>query len=238
MAVYVVSDIHGEYDKLMEILEKIDLKESDKLYILGDILDRGPHPIKVMIKIMGMANVIPIVGNHEIMGLRCLPFLMQEITEESIDGLDREMMEALLLWQENGFSTTVDEFRRLDREMQQVVIDYIGEFLVYEELTVNGQEYLLVHAGLSNFSPDKKMEDYALEELIWERADYRQRYFEDKIVVTGHTPTQLIKENPHPGRIYRNNGHIAIDCGACFRGGRLGAICLDTGEEFYSSDNE
>ena len=36
------------------------------------------------------------------------------------------------------------------------------------------------------------------------------------------------------GYIYRKNNHIAIDCGACFPGGRLAAICLDTGEEFYS----
>ncbi len=53
-------------------------------------------------------------------------------------------------------------------------------------------------------------------------------------VVTGHTPTQEIAGNPRPGYIYRANHNIAIDCGACFPGGRLAAICLDTGEEFYS----
>lgn len=34
-----------------------------------------------------------------------------------------------------------------------------------------------------------------------------------------HTPTQTIEDNPNPG-------------------GRLAALCLDTGEEFYSSPNE
>ncbi len=34
------------------------------------------------------------------------------------------------------------------------------------------------------------------------------------------------------------NNHIAIDRGACFSGGRLAAICLDTGEEFCSSVND
>ena len=40
MATYVVSDIHGEYDMFVELLEKISLREDDTLYILGDILDR------------------------------------------------------------------------------------------------------------------------------------------------------------------------------------------------------
>ena len=75
MATYVVSDIHGEYDLFMELLEKIKLQEADTLYILGDILDRGPHPIKVMLKLMGMPNAVCIVGNHELMALECLEFL-------------------------------------------------------------------------------------------------------------------------------------------------------------------
>ena len=82
------------------------------------------------------------------------------------------------------------------------------------------------------------MEEYSLHELLWVRADYDKQYFEDTFVITGHTPTQCIEDNPRPGFIYRKNNHIAIDCGAHFPGGRLAAICLDTGEEFYSSPNE
>ena len=42
MATYVISDIHGECDMFLEMLEKIELKDSDILYILGDVVDRGP----------------------------------------------------------------------------------------------------------------------------------------------------------------------------------------------------
>jgi serine/threonine protein phosphatase 1 len=54
ISTYVISDIHGEYDKFMELLDKIKLRETDTLYILGDILDRGPHPIKTLLKLMDM----------------------------------------------------------------------------------------------------------------------------------------------------------------------------------------
>lgn len=54
MATYVISDIHGQYKMFLDLLDKIKLKDTDTLYILGDILDRGPHPIKALMKIMEM----------------------------------------------------------------------------------------------------------------------------------------------------------------------------------------
>lgn len=235
IATYVMSDIHGQYDLFMELLDKIKLKETDTLYVLGDILDRGPHPIRTLKKLMEMPNAICLVGNHELMALECLEFLMKEITDTSIAELDQEMLDNLITWQYNGSKTTIDEFKELSAEGKQDVIDFIKEFLIYEEVTAGDKNYLLVHAGLGNYSPQKDIEDYSLHELIWVRADYDVKYFEDTFVITGHTPTQTIEGNPNPGFIYRRNNHIAIDCGAHYPGGRLAAICLETGEEFYSS---
>ena len=238
MATYVISDIHGEYDMLMDLLEKISLQDSDTLYVLGDVLDRGPHPIKTLRKLMVMPNVICLVGNHELMALESLKFLMQEITTENIKKLDPEMLDGFLVWVEhNGGKTTMDEFKELSLEDQKEVIEYLRDFLVYEEIEVAGKDYLLVHAGLGGFDPGKDIEDYSLKELVWDRADYDICYYADKYVITGHTPTQYIYNNPNPGYIYRKNNHIAIDCGAYMPEGRLAAICLDTGEEYYSYPN-
>lgn len=238
IATYVISDIHGQYDMFMELLDKIKLKGNDTLYVLGDILDRGPHPIKTLMKLMEMPNAICLVGNHEFMALECLEFLMKEITDKSLEELNAETLDNLVTWQFNGSQSTIDEFRKLDSESQMDVIDFIKDFLIYEEVSVNGKDYLLVHAGLGNYSQEKDIEDYSLHELIWVRADYDVRYFEDTYVITGHTPTQTIEDNPHPGYIYQRNNHIAIDCGAHYPGGRLAALCLDTGEEYYSTPNE
>lgn len=234
MATYVISDIHGEYDRFLELLDKIKLGEEDTLYILGDVLDRGPHPIRTLLLLMEMPNAVCLAGNHELMALECLEFLMREITDISIGELDEKMLGNLVTWQYNGSRTTIEEFRALSREMQRSVIDFLKEFSIYEELIVNGKDYLLVHGGLGNYRPEKDIEDYSLKELIWDRADYDISYFEDVYVVTGHTPTQEIAGNPRPGYIFRENNHIAIDCGCNRPDGQLGAICLDTGEEFYS----
>ena len=233
--VYVMSDIHGMYDQFVEVLGMIQLKDEDTLYVLGDVVDRGPHPIRTLMKLMEMPNVVCIVGNHELMALEGLRFLNTEITEESLTSVDTKMLGNLLSWQSNGCEPTVNEFRKLNAEQRKEIIDFILDFSMYEELTVAGKKYLLVHAGLGDYSPKKQITDYSLKNLVWDRADYDIRYFEDIYVVTGHTPTQFIEGNPNPGYIYRNKNHIAIDCGCSMPGGRLAAICLDTGEEFYSS---
>ena len=189
--------------------------------------------MRVLWDMMARPNVVPVMGNHEFMAVCCLGALAKEITPESIASLNANTLTALQLWLEDGGGSTLEDFCCLSPGEREDILDYLGEFRLYEEAVVSGQEYLLLHAGLGNFSPERPLRDYALDELLEVRPDYGRAYFPDRIVVTGHTPTALIPENPRPGFIFRGNGHMAIDCGCCF-GGRLGAVCLDTGEEFYS----
>lgn len=37
--IYCISDIHGQYKQYKKMLECIDLKEEDTLYVLGDVID-------------------------------------------------------------------------------------------------------------------------------------------------------------------------------------------------------
>ena len=89
---YVMGDIHGEYDRFMEVFRQLDFDETDTLYVLGDILDRGPHPIKTLLTLMEMPNVVCLVGNHELMALDGLRFLNTEITTESIEAISPEIL--------------------------------------------------------------------------------------------------------------------------------------------------
>ncbi|MBR3841440.1 MAG: serine/threonine protein phosphatase [Erysipelotrichales bacterium] len=233
MATYVMSDIHGQYDMFIELLEKIDLKDQDTLYILGDIVDRGPNPMKVLFKMMGMSNVVPLAGNHELMALECLEYLCDDITEEFMNNLDEDRLEIFDSWIENGGLSTIKEFLELSKQKRTEIIDYISEFGIYEELSINNEKYFLVHAGLGIAVPSKNFDDYSIKELLWDRMDYEMQYFDDMYIVSGHTPTQTIYCNPKPGYIFQKNKHIAIDCGSYSLNGRLAAICLETKEEYY-----
>lgn len=62
------------------------------------MLDRGEHPNQVLLEMMKYANIIPIIGNHELMAMLCLPFLNSEIEDESIANLDTEMIMSIMNW--------------------------------------------------------------------------------------------------------------------------------------------
>ena len=70
--IYVMSDIHGEKSKFDSVMKKINLMEDDKLYILGDVIDRGNDGIELLLELMEMKNVTVLLGNHVIFSRRLL----------------------------------------------------------------------------------------------------------------------------------------------------------------------
>lgn len=231
--IYCVSDIHGCYEEFCELLEKIKFGINDELFFLGDALDRGPEPIRVIKALMDMPNAYYIYGNHDAMALSVLRPLTQEITEDNILSLPDDIMLRYEDWMQNGGEVTARQFQSLSREEQEDIPCYLEESSPYEITEHDEKLYVLVHAGLNHFSPNKELDEYSVEDLIWGRADYGKQYFPGgKIyLVTGHTPTPLIRSDKKP-LVYKENGHIAIDCGCVF-GGKLAAYCIETGETTY-----
>lgn len=70
--IYCVSDIHGELDKFERLLDLIQLSDSDHLYILGDVIDRGAMGVDILDRIMAAPNMTMLLGNHEQMCLDTL----------------------------------------------------------------------------------------------------------------------------------------------------------------------
>jgi len=100
---------------------------------------------------------------------------------------------------------------------------------------VGGRSFVLTHAGLEQFAPDKPLEDYELTDFLFGRPAPESVYWPDRTLIFGHTPTRLLWEaagEPSRDDIFYGKGFIDLDCGCGF-GGRLACLCLDTMEEFY-----
>ena len=233
MSTYIISDIHGCYDEYQELLHKIDFSIEDELFVLGDVLDRGPEPIKVLRDLMERENATLILGNHDATALMILRQFSQEITEDSIEEITPEVLNACSAWLQDGGRTTFKKFQELEQSVQADILSFLEDASAFETVEHDGKLYILVHGGLGNFDVSKELEDYQLEDLLWDRPDYSREYFPGGriVLVTGHTPTMYIREDRQP-LIYEGNGHIAIDCGCVF-GGRLAAYCIETGEATY-----
>ncbi len=140
-------------------------------------------------------------------------------------------------WLQNGGRASILQFLQFSGEEMETVCEYLPELSAYEEISVQGRQFVLVHAGLENFSAARPLEEYDLEDFLFCRPNPEAPYFPDKILVFGHTPTRLlfrqIGKPELPDRIFHRNTMIGIDCGCAYPGGRLGCLCLDTMEEFY-----
>ena len=223
---YVLSDLHGCDEKYFAMLEKIDLQESGTLYILGDVIDRGPGGVAILQDMRKRKNVIPFLGNHEDMALPVLRLLLGEGLGES----ENIGYAYWADWRANGGEPTRYAFQQLSPEEREETIAYIKSFRLHEEITVAGRRFHLSHT-----LPDREQwqtGERNKEDFIWGEPDYELCYDPDLTFITGHTPTAFI-DPAFRGRIWQKNGHIALDCGAVFDGGNLGCICLDTMEEFY-----
>ena len=230
---YVVSDIHGCYEEYRELLEKIHFSDADELYVLGDAMDRGPEPVKVVQDMMKRPNVFYILGNHDAVFLTLIRDIAKEVVSGNTENLSAEIFRSYREWMEDGGGVTLQQFISLSVQEQEDLLIYLEEAASYEMLEEKGCLYILVHAGIENFSPDRELDEYAAIDFLLERADYGKRYYpsEHIFLVTGHTPTPLIRNDKKP-MVYQGNGHIAIDCGCVF-GGQLAAYCIETGRTAY-----
>ena len=233
---YVLSDPHGNYQKYDAMLRAIHLRPTDTLYVLGDVIDRGPDGIRILLDMMARPNVVPILGNHEFTAAMCLPWLMEEVTDQSLDRLGTDQIAALSEWIANGGGPTLRSLKQLAQEDREDILDYLRDMSLYAQAEAGGNAFLLVHANLNRFEPGKSLESYELTDFLFGSPDLDRPCFQDRFLVFGHTPVQLLREQagePPSDAIFRRGNLIGIDCGCGFDG-PLGCLCLETLEEFYT----
>ena len=237
--IYVMSDLHGCYEEYIKMSNKINFNDNDILYTIGDICDRGPSPMKILLHMMNHDNIIPIYGNHDVNAFKALSLIKYYSKEVLLDKdylVKNDLMEYdeymdYLFWLSDGGRTTLEDYNKLSISDKNKILNYLSDFYYYKEIVVNDINYVLVHGGFNNFDSNKELFEYSLDELTNSRLDYNKKYYNNKIIISGHTPTKLI-DNNYAGKIIKRNNHIAIDCGCVFGYG-LGCLCLDTMEEYY-----
>ena len=211
--IYVISDLHGyPFEKFLKILEKAEFSDDDTLYVLGDVVDRGEDGVKYLLWLMQKKNAVLLRGNHEKMMLEC-PFLFDRFNLEYLLNPTRQQRIALAVWNANGAKPTINGLQGVEYERKQKILEFVKQTPLYLEITVGGKKYILVHSGLKDFRPDKPLDEYSQNDLLWERPDLTDRYFEDKTVIFGHTPTWYYGDE-NEGKILVTDTWIDIDVGA------------------------
>lgn len=205
------------YDKFILMLEQINFNSNDHLYVLGDVLDRGDKSLEIIDYIRNHKNITLLKGNHELM-----------FQENWRDTNDRYLY----------FYGGDDTFYRLKNkkfEYKESFYKYIKN-LPFLKIVDN---FILVHAGLylpnnyKNLNIEQIIDMQEEDICVWDRTILESnKCIKGYVIIIGHTPTQNI-ENYEKAEIYRQEGLIDIDCGACFDNGKLACLRLDDMKEFY-----
>ena len=115
---YVMSDIHGDYERYMKMLEAINLDEDrDTLYVLGDVIDFGDAGMKILDDMSSRPNVYPIIGEHE---YTALPLLRRAVVKPG-----SAAMEFVKAAAEDAYDRLI--YPSLEREMRAALTDKASE---------------------------------------------------------------------------------------------------------------
>ena len=235
---YVCSDLHGQYEIYKDIIDRIG--ENDKLYILGDVIDRGPDGIKILqdiVKRQEKGQVEFFMGNHEYMMLQSLV-------------LGDKQAEKIWTSESNGGKETKEKFEMLSIEEKNKIRDLLLNSLVYKEIDINNEKIYLVHAkAIENTNKEgERVKDFLregrqkeLEMAVWTRKGDRKSSENNEVwkdeeigknniyTIIGHTPTS--------GTIEFSNGYVNIDCGASYFGNEC-LLRINDGKVVYFDNFE
>lgn len=229
--IYATADLHGyPLNMFKELLRKVRFSKEDYLFVLGDVIDRGSDGISLLRWMMCQPNVELILGNHEEMMLES-EFIIDKITNSSLDSLTSEKLDALANWIANGGEPTIAALRKLSDEDKQYVFEYLKDAPLYDIVSTENQHFLLTHSGLGRFSSGKEIDDYNKEDFLLNRPVLTDKYYDNVITVFGHTPTVNYGET-FAGKAIVTKTWINIDTGAGWGFSPM-LLRLDTLEEFY-----
>ena len=218
--IYATSDIHGyPLDSFLDLLKKADFGPSDHLYVIGDVIDRnGDGGVAMLRWMMKQPNVTMIRGNHESMMLDCEFLFDLDLEHFSGKDLSPEQQHALLLWNQNGALVTITNLTQLkmtDPEEFNGLMKYVRSTPLYVQLKVPMKSIVLVHGGFKGFDPEKPLDEYSQNDLVWIRPGIEEDYWNDRLVILGHTPTQYYGRK---GKAFVTPTWIDIDTGAASGG--------------------
>ena len=157
--------------------------------LLGDVIDRGPDGIALLLEIMEMPNAIMLLGNHEYMMLNAIEASSKLSNEEVKNGYCNE----LNLWYNNGGDVTHNYLKHIRKDIRQEIFDYVRSLPINLDVTVNGTKYKLVHGSpIENISKNKWnyfKYDSEKEFAVWKRWGISDGVPDGCVLVFGHTPT-------------------------------------------------
>lgn len=201
--VIAVGDIHGCSMALSAVIDAIDLRASDTVVLLGDLIDRGIDSRGVLdhlVRLRTRCKLVALIGNHEQMFLDA-----------------RTSRSAFRFWLECGGATTLDSYG--DSNKLSLVpaahVRFLEACVPYYET----DGHIFLHAG---YEPSLPLDRQDGQVLRWRSLHdgIPARHLSGKTAIVGHTPHAEVFDAGHL---------VCLDTGCGFDGGWLTAMDVTSG---------
>lgn len=202
--IWVIGDVHGEYEKLLLLLSK--LPKDAIVCFTGDLIDRGEESAKV-VELVINNGYFCVLGNHEVMMIE---------SDESKHNTE--------YWFHNGGIETLSSYARCDDEVFVNHVRYFKTLPYFAYFEIEGHKPLVVsHSYIHHIwvSKEHPYSEDDVEDILWrhmKKSEYfnEQREAKNDIFnIFGHTPVYgAIITNTYAmidtGAVYEDNKHFGI----------------------------
>jgi serine/threonine protein phosphatase 1 len=208
MESWVIADIHGclqTFQKLVE--DKIGLSENNILYLLGDMIDRGPRSKETLDYIMSLQqqgySILPVRGNHE-------EFIIRSYNKKSKTIAIGSYLCTYPKWKQSGGNETLTSFQvETINDIPYPYIQWMESLPYYHRL----ENFIIVHAGL-NCTLSNPFADTSYM-VIGKQMEIIPQAIHYQTIIHGHTI--LSREEINQTLTNRNkNYHICLDNGCIY----------------------
>ncbi|NVJ88771.1 MAG: serine/threonine protein phosphatase [Flavobacteriaceae bacterium] len=230
MRTFVIGDIHGGLKGLLQVLNKLEITEEDKLIFVGDYVDgwsESAQVISFLINLSAKINCVFIKGNHDVW---CENWLKDESDVNSA-------------WYMHGGAEIIASYEGVSKEEKNQHYQFFQKMPLYY---LDNENRLFLHAGFTSMhGVDKETytHKFCTDRTLWEMAlvmdkkidlnhqMYPKRLRHYKEIYIGHTPTINYGEIKPMNAVNVWN----VDTGAAFTG-KITALNVKT-KAFFQSDN-
>ena len=205
-----IGDIHGCGIALNRLLDAIEVDRTDKIVTLGDYVDRGmgsSQVIETLLGLMAKCQLVPLIGNHEIMMFKAL----------QNGGTDLEF------WMMHGGQATVSSYGGRFQNIPQDHMTFLSHCLRFHETDT----HFFVHAC---YEPNMPLTEQPDEVVFWQHVNENPPppHMNGKVAVVGHTP--------QPDGEILDLGHLKVIDTFCYGDQWLTALDVESGMIWQSNE--
>ncbi len=199
--ILVISDVHGHYNHLQRLLEKVRFTTDDILFIVGDIIEKGLESLKTLRYIMELSEnhtVYPLMGNVDAGFILDFDDTSEESNRRFFDYVSvREKRWGSTFFSEACYELGIeisnpDDISQAKRTIEKHLSKELN-FLRSLPTLIETQNFIFVHGGLpTNESID--FSEFQWLEFIKNDGFMDKGLCFEKYVVVGHWPVTLYND--------------------------------------------